>query len=188
MVEGLCIERLKWELEMNHEFAETARMIRRKKESTCKAATYHQVDAWKIKNDTSGISSLFFFAIFSFTLSPRQRNHLTCNQSWENILNREFDQSRLIHRGWWSIFSFWITIFERYRKEMSFFKRNFLGNFDGIKWKIFYDILSLIMQGIFFFFFFLNAKRNERCVFLHVRCTNPYFAGDKDWNYECVKR
>lgn len=127
--------------------------------------------------------------IFSFTLSPRQRNHLTCNQSWENILNREFDQYRLIHRGWWSIFSFWITIFERYRKEMSFFKKNFLGNFDGIKWKIFYDIVSLCKEFVrFFFFFFLNAKRNERCVFLHVRCTNPYFAGDKDWNYECVKR
>lgn len=100
----------------------------------------------------------------------------------------QFDQFRLIHRH--RLFSFWITIFERYRKGMSsifwFSKRNFLENFDEKISTIFYHWLC--KEWFVCFFFFLNVKRNERCVFLHVRCTNPYFPGDKDWNYECVKR
>lgn len=68
----MCIENSS-ELEMNHGFAEIARMIAREKESTCKAATYRQIDAWKIKDDS--------VSVFLFTLSSRRkRNHLTCNQ------------------------------------------------------------------------------------------------------------
>lgn len=72
----MCIENSS-ELEMNHGFAEIARMIAREKESTRKAATYRQIDAWKIKDDS--VSSLR--SVFLFTLSSRRkRNHLTCNQ------------------------------------------------------------------------------------------------------------
>lgn len=63
---------------MNHGFAEIARMIAREKESTRKAATYRQIDVWKIKDDS--------VSVFLFTLSRRKRN--TCNQWRENILYR----------------------------------------------------------------------------------------------------
>lgn len=76
----MCIENSS-ELEMNHGFAEIARMIARKKENTRKAATYRQIDAWKIKDDS--------VSVFLFTLSSRRkRNHLTCNQWRENIFYR----------------------------------------------------------------------------------------------------
>lgn len=55
---------------------ETARMIHGKSRVH---ETYHQVDAWKIKDDTRAtyLRCLSSRPIFSFTLSPRQRNHLT---------------------------------------------------------------------------------------------------------------
>lgn len=64
---------------MNHGFAEIARMIAREKESTCKAATYRQIDAWKIKDDS--------VSVFLFTLSSRRKRN-TCNQWRENIFYR----------------------------------------------------------------------------------------------------
>lgn len=64
---------------MNHGFAEIARIIAREKYS--QTATYRQIDAWKIKDDS--------VSVFLFTLSSRRkRNHLTCNQWRENIFYR----------------------------------------------------------------------------------------------------
>lgn len=174
----MCIENSR-ELEMNHGFAEIARMIAREKESTRKAATYRQIDAWKIKDDS--------VSVFLFTLSSRRKRN-TCNQWRENIFYRSI-WSISVNPSTSTILFLDYNFREIQERDVEYFlifQKEFLREL----WrKNFYDILSLIMQGmICMFFFFLNVKRNERCVFLHVRCTNPYFPGDKDWNYECVKR
>lgn len=121
--------------------------------------------------------SLECLSVFSFTLSPHQRNHII-RRSRENILYREFDQFRLIHPSRLMIYILdylysGLQFTERDRRKVSsvfgLFKRfeRPLIELNGKFSTIFYHWLCKEWFVMFFFFLFKREEKRK----MHTFCT-----------------